>query len=48
VAQVVFWAEALLPLMEVHWTIDTSSVTADSLIGHFGTKGSHHVDFHEC
>jgi hypothetical protein len=47
VVQVVFRAKVALVVVEEHLCLCVSSVTADSLLCHFGKEGSHLCDFHE-
>jgi len=47
VAQVAFWAEVSLGLVEVHPCLCASSVSADALLCQFGMEGSHPSDFLE-
>ena len=42
-----FWAEVAPVVVEVHTCLCTSSVSANSLLCHFGKEGSHPFDFHE-
>jgi hypothetical protein len=41
-----FWAEVLPVLVEVRQLLCASSVSADSLLCHFGMDGSHLFDFY--
>jgi len=43
---VAFQAEMALAVVEVHLCLCVSSVTADSLLCHFGKQGNHSFDFH--
>jgi len=47
VAQVAFWAEVLPVLEQVRRILCASSMSADSLLWHFGMEGSRPVDFYE-
>jgi len=47
VAQVAFWAEVTQVVVEVHPCLCVSSVTADSLLCHFGKEGSCPFDIYE-
>ena len=42
-----FWAEVALVVEEVHLCLCASSVSAESLLCHFGKEGSRLFDFHE-
>jgi hypothetical protein len=45
--EAVFWAEVPPVLVEVRLFLCTSSVSADSLLCHFGIEGSHLFDFYK-
>jgi len=46
VAQMAFWVGVPLVLWEVCWFLCASSVSADSLLCHFGMEGSRPYDFY--
>jgi len=46
-AEVAYWAEVPPVLVEVRRFFCASSVSADSLLCHFGMEGSHLLDFHK-